>query len=47
MSYSQGIVATLLVALVVGVQENKIIYVDIENGTLRMGHWITVAGKEG
>ena len=39
MSYSQGVVATLLVALVVGVQGHQIIYVDTENGTLNSSCW--------
>ena len=39
MSYSQGVVVTLLVALVVGVQEHQIIYVDTDNGTLNSSCW--------
>ena len=39
MSCSQGAVAALLVALVVGVQGHKIIYVDTENGTLNSSCW--------
>ena len=39
MSYSQGAVAALLVALVVGVQGHQIIYVDTENGTLNSSCW--------
>ena len=39
MSYSQCAVATLLVALVVGVQGHQIIYVDTENGTLDNSCW--------
>ena len=39
MSYSQGAVSTLLVALVVGVQGHQIIYVDTENGTLNSSCW--------
>ena len=39
MSYSQGAVAALLVALVVGVQGHQIIYVDTENGTLNNSCW--------
>ena len=39
MSYSQGAVAALLVAFVVGVQGHQIIYVDTENGTLNTSCW--------
>ena len=39
MSYSQCVVTALLVALVVGVQGHKIIYVDTENGTLNNSCW--------
>ena len=39
MSCSQCAVAALLVALVVGVQEHQIIYVDNENGTLDSSCW--------
>ena len=39
MSYSRCAVATLLVALVVGVQGHQIIYVDTENGTLNSSCW--------
>ena len=39
MSCSQGAVAALLVALVVGVQGHQIIYVDTENGTLNNSCW--------
>ena len=39
MSYSQCVVAALLVALVVCVQGHQIIYVDTENGTLNSSCW--------
>ena len=39
MSYSQGALAALLVALAVGVQGHQIIYVDTENGTLDSNCW--------
>ena len=39
MSYSQGVVAALLVALVIGVQGHQIIYVDTDNGALNNSCW--------
>jgi len=39
MGYSQCAIAALLVALVVGVQGHKIVYVDTENGTLNSSCW--------